>query len=194
MERKSLTLLLIGLVLFLGIHSVSIVAEGFRNRMAAKSEIGWMAVYGLVSLAGIVLIVRGYADARLEPTLLYVTPTWLRHVAALLMLPVFILFFAPYFPGRIKAVTKHPQLVAVKLWAVSHLLVNGMLADVILFSAFLAWAVADRISLKRRAPRPVPGLPLAGINDAIVIVLGLAAYVVFALWLHVAWIGVPPFG
>ena len=189
-----MTLLLIGLALFLGIHSISIFAEEFRNRMAAKSEMGWKAAYGLVSLAGILLIVHGYAEARLEPTLLYVTPAWLRHVTALLMLPVFILFFAPYFPGRIKAVTRHPQLVAVKLWAVSHLLVNGMLADVVLFSAFLAWAVVDRISLKRRTPRGVPGLPESGVNDVIVIVFGLAAYVVFALWLHVAWIGVAPFG
>ncbi len=189
-----MTLLLIGLALFLGVHSTSIFAEGFRNRMAAKSEIGWQAAYGLVSLAGILLIVRGYADARLEPTLLYVTPMWLRHLAALLMLPVFVLFFAPYFPGRIKALTRHPQLIAVKLWAVSHLLVNGMLADVILFSTFLAWAVADRISMKRRTPRAVPGLPEAGINDAIVIVIGLGVYVVFALWLHAAWIGVAPFG
>lgn len=189
-----MALLLIGLALFLGIHSISIFAEGFRNRMAAKSELGWKAVYGLVSLVGILLIVRGYADARLEPTLLYVTPTWLRHVSALLMLPVFIFFFAPYFPGRIKAVTKHPQLVAVKLWAASHLLVNGMLADVVLFGGFLVWAVADRISMKRRAPRAVPRLPQIGMNDAIVVVVGLAAYLAFALWLHIAWIGVAPFG
>lgn len=189
-----MTLLIIGLALFLGVHSISIFAEGFRNRMAAKSELGWMAVYGLVSLVGIVLIAKGYAAARLEPTLLYVTPSWLRHVTALLMLPAMILFFAPYFPGRIQAAARHPQLVAVKLWAVSHLLVNGMLADLILFSAFLAWAVIDRISMKRRTPRDVPGLPRTGINDVIVVFVGLAAYAVVALWLHAAWTGVPPFG
>ena len=189
-----MTLLLIGLAIFLGVHSISIFAEDFRNRMASRSEIGWMAAYGLVSLVGLVLIARGYAAARLEPTLLYVTPAWMRHVTAVLMLPVFILFFATYFPGRIKSMTKHPQLVAVKLWAVSHLLVNGALADVILFSAFLAWAVADRISMKRRTPRAVPGLPPAGINDVIVTVVGLGAYVVFVLWLHRAWIGIAPFG
>ena len=188
-----MTLLLIGLFIFLGTHSISIVAEGFRNRMAAKSELGWMAVYSLISLLGIVLIARGYAQARLDPVLLYVTPGWLRHVAALLLLPAFVLFFAPYFQGRISTVTKHPQLIAVKLWAVAHLLVNGMLADVVLFGAFLAWAVVDRISMKRRTARAVPGLPKAGMNDAIVIVLGLAAYVAFALWLHAAWIGVAPF-
>lgn len=190
-----MTLLLIGLVLFLGIHSTSIFAEDFRNRMAQKSEAGWKIGYSVLSLVGIVLIVRGYADARLDPMLLYTTPVWMRHLAALLLLPVFILFFAPYLPGRIKTTTKHPQLIAVKLWAVSHLLVNGMLADVILFGAFLAWAVADRISLKRRTPRALPvEIPASGINDVILIILGLVTYVVFAMWLHTMLIGVAPFG
>jgi len=185
--------LVVGLLLFLGTHSISIFAEDFRDRMAARSEIGWKAVYGLLSLVGIVLIVRGYADARLDTAMLYATPIWLRHVAALLMLPVFGLFFAPYFPGRIKTAAKHPQLVAVKLWALAHLLVNGTVADVVLFGAFLAWAVVDRISMKRRAPRAVIGAPPSGKNDVILVVLGLAAYVAFALWLHAAWIGVAPF-
>ena len=186
--------LILGLVLFLGIHSISIFAEDFRDRMAARSEIGWKASYALISLVGVVLIVRGYAAVRLDPTTLYVTPMALKHVAALLMLPVFILFFAPYLPGRIKTATKHPQLVAVKLWAVAHLLVNGTLADLLLFGSFLAWAVADRISLKRRAPRPLPGAPESGINDLILVGIGLAAYAGFALWAHAAWIGVAPFG
>lgn len=186
--------LILGLALFLGVHSVSIFAEDFRDRMAARSEFGWKAVYGLLSLAGIVLIVRGYSAARMDPTFLYVPPDWLRHVAALLLLPVFILFFAPYLPGRIKTVTKHPQLAAVKLWAVAHLLVNGTVADVVLFGSFLAWAVVDRISLKRRMPRPVPAAPQSGFNDIVLVVVGLAAYAAFALWLHAAWIGVAPFG
>jgi len=186
--------LVIGLLLFLGIHSISIVAEDFRDRMAARSEIGWKAVYSIVAIVGAVLIVRGYADARLDPTVLYTTPVWLRHLASLLLLPVFVLFFAPYLPGRIKTAAKHPQLVAVKLWAVSHLLVNGTVADVVLFGSFLAWAVADRISLKRRVIRPIPEAPAGGMNDVILVVVGLGAYVAFALWLHAAWIGVAPFG
>ena len=185
--------LVIGLLLFLGMHSISIFAEGFRDRMAAKSEIGWKALYGLVSLVGLVLIVRGYAEARLVTTVLYAPPMWLRHLSALLLLPVFVLFFAPYFPGRIKTAAKHPQLVAVKLWALAHLLVNGTVADIVLFGSFLAWAVVDRISLKRRSPRAVPGAPPSGKNDLILVVLGLGAYVAFALWLHTAWIGVAPF-
>ena len=189
-----MTTLILGLLLFLGMHSISIVAEPLRNKLAAKSELGFKAIYGLVSIAGIVLIANGYADARMTSSILYTTPQWMNHVMALLMLPVFILFFAPYFPGRISTAAKHPQLVAVKLWAVSHLLVNGSVADIVLFGSFLAWAVVDRISLKRRAPRPVPGLPKANGNDFIVVLLGLITYVAFTLWLHERWIGIAPFG
>lgn len=185
--------LLFGLALFLGVHSISIFAEGFRDRMAAKSEIGWKAIYSILSLAGLVLVARGYAEARLDPTVLYIPPMWLRHVAALLLLPVFILFYAPYFPGRIKTATKHPQLVAAKLWALSHLLVNGTLADVLLFGSFLAWAVVDRISLKRRTPRAVIGAPPKPWNDAILVVFGLVTYGVFVYWAHAALFGVAPF-
>ena len=189
-----MTLLIAGLILFLGTHSVSIFAEGFRNRVAAKSEIGWKAVYGLLSIVGFVLIIRGYADARLTASILYTPPGWLKHVASLLLLPVFVLFLAPYLPGRIKTATKHPQLIAVKLWALAHLLVNGSVADLLLFGSFLAWAVVDRISLKRRATRAVPAAPAGAINDVILVAFGFGAYAVFALWLHARWIGVAPFG
>jgi uncharacterized membrane protein len=182
--------LTLGLLLFLGMHSVSILAMPLRDSLAAKSELGWKLIYGLFSIAGVILIANGYAEARLAPTILYVAPAWLYHVAALLLLPVFILFFAPYFPGRISTAAKHPQLVAVKLWAVSHLLVNGSLADVVLFGSFLVWAVVDRISMKRRTTRPVPGLPQSKRNDIIVVVLGLAVYAAFVLWLHEMLIGV----
>lgn len=185
--------LLTGLAVFLGMHSVSIAALPLRDKLAAKSELGWKFAYGAISLIGIILIAKGYAELRLTPTILYITPLWMQHVAALLLLPVFILFVAPYFPGRISSATKHPQLIAVKLWAVSHLLVNGMLADVLLFSAFLAWAVIDRISMKRRANRPLPGLPESNRNDIIAVVLGLGLYVATVLWLHQMLIGVRPF-
>lgn len=186
--------LLAGLILFIGVHSISIVALPFRDRMAASNRIGWMAVYGIVSVIGIVLIARGYADARLSPTVLYSPPAALRHVAALLMLPVFVFFVAPYFPGKIKAALKHPQLVAVKLWAFAHLLTNGTLADVVLFGSLLTWAVVDRISLKRRPARPLPGAGESALNDAYAIVIGLAAYGGFVFWAHGALIGVHPFG
>ena len=185
--------LLLGMLLFFGAHCVSIVAPGFRDRMAGKSELGWKALYSIVSLLGLVMMVRGYGELRMTPQLLYVPPAWLRHVAAILLLPVFVFFLAPYFPGRIKTALKHPQLVAVKLWALGHLLANGMLADVILFGSFLAWAVAARISAKRRPARPLPGAPESRANDIIVTVLGLAVTAVMVLWLHARLFGVKPF-
>jgi uncharacterized membrane protein len=184
--------LIIGLLLFLGTHSLAIVSPGGRDRLAAKlGELPFKAIYGLLSIVGLVLIVRGYGDARLDPTLLYQPPDFLRHLTMLLMLAVFPGLLAAYFPGRIQAALKHPMLVAVKAWALSHLLVNGTLADVLLFGGFLAWAVADRISLKRRAPRDIPQLPGSKANDVIVIVGGLLLYGAFAFWLHPVLFGVP---
>lgn len=182
--------LLLGIVLFIGIHSVSIVAAPLRDRMAARSDLGWKAFYTVVSLVGIVLIAKGYAELRQAPTLLYATPAWLRQVAELLMLPVFVFLIAPYFPGRISKTLKHPQLVAVKTWAVAHLLVNGMLADVLLFGSFLAWAVANRISMKHRAARPLHAAPESRYNDVIVVVLGLSLYAAVVLMFHEMLIGV----
>jgi uncharacterized membrane protein len=184
---------LLGVFLFFGIHSISIFALPLRDKLAAISDYGWKALYAVISLVGIVLMAQGYAALKLSPTLLYVTPNGLRHLSALLMFPVFILFLAPYFPGKIKTVTKHPQLIAVKLWAVSHLLVNGMLSDVLLFGAFLIWAIVDRISMKKRVSRTVPGLKQSNVNDVIVIVLGLGLYILFILYFHEILIGVRPF-
>ena len=190
-----MTYLIAGLVIFLGVHSVSIVAPSWRDRMATRmGQWGWKALYGVVSLAGFWLIVRGYAMARAEPTIVYLPPAGLRHVAALLMFPVFPLLLAAYLPGWLQRVTKHPMLVAVKLWAVAHLLANGMLADLLLFGSFLAWAVADRISFKHRAPRAVPSLPRTGFNDVAAIVVGLILYVWFVGIGHVRLIGVAPMG
>jgi len=186
-----MSLLILGLILFLGIHSISIFAEPLRDKLANKSELGWKGLYSLISLAGIYFIAVGYASARLEPVLLYITPYWFRHVSSLLMLIALILFFAPYFPGKIQQTLKHPQLVSVKIWAVSHLLVNGMLADVVLFGAFLVWAVVDRISMKNRKQRALPGLKASGRNDVITIVLGVVTTVAFVFFLHASLIGMP---
>ncbi|MBW7472651.1 NnrU family protein [Marinobacter sp. M216] len=185
--------LIAGLVLFLGIHSLSIVNEPLRNRLQASlGEWPFKGLYSIVALIGLVLIVIGYGAARLDPTVLYTPPGWLRHLAMLLLVPVFPLLFATYFPGRIKATLKHPMLVAVKLWALAHLLANGMLHDVILFGAFLAWAVVDRISMKRRTQRAIPALPAGKANDLIAVIGGLAVYVVTVVWAHQWLIGVSP--
>ncbi len=185
--------LLLGLVLFFGMHSMSIAALPLRDKLAAKSELGWKSLYGVVSLIGIVLMVRGYADLRQAPTLLYVSPSWLHYVAAVLLLPTFVLIQVPYLPGRIKSAVKHPQLAAVILWALAHLLVNGTLADVLLFGSFLLWAVADRISMKGRIARPIPGAPESRANDVVVVVVGLTVYAATVFWLHEIVFGVRPF-
>ncbi len=186
-------LLIAGLVIFLGVHSVAIVAPHWRAAVMAKMGEGpWKGIYALTALLGLVLIIIGYGMARQEPVLLYSPPSFLRHLVALLMLPVFPLLLAAYLPGKIQAKLKHPMLVAVKTWALAHLLVNGMLADVLLFGSVLAWAVVDRISLKRRPPKSVPHLPAGRANDAIAVVAGLIIYVLFVLWGHEWLIGVRP--
>jgi uncharacterized membrane protein len=190
-----MTWLILGLVLFLGIHSVSIVAPGWRDAQARRlGEFPWKGIYTLISIAGLVMLVIGYGMARQSPVVLYAPPSWMRHVVMLLMLPVFPLLLAAYLPGRIKAAVKHPMLAAVKLWAFAHLLANGNLADVLLFGGFLAWAVADRISLKRRASRPVPGAPPRPANDWIAVVGGLVLYGLFVGRLHQWMTGVSPMG
>lgn len=187
-----MALLIAGLVIFLGIHSISIVAPAVRDRWAAAMGANaWRALYSVVAAAGFVLLVYGYGLARQSPTLLYAPPLWLRHVALLLMLPVFPLLIAAYMPGRIKAAVKHPMLVAVKTWALAHLLANGMLADVLLFGGFLAWAVADRISLRRRPVRPVPGAPPSRWNDLIAVLGGIALYALTLCCLHRLLTGMP---
>jgi uncharacterized membrane protein len=190
-----MSMLLLGLALFLGVHSVSIVAPAWRDAMAARLGAGaWKGLYSLVSLAGFVLLLKGYALARLEPSLVWVPPTGLRHVAALLMLPVFPLLFAAYLPGRIRDAAKHPMLAAVKFWALAHLLANGMLADIVLFGSLLVWAVLDRISMKRRAPRATPAAPPKPYNDVLAILLGLTVYALFVMGAHQMLFGVAPFG
>ena len=188
-----MTILIVGLVLFLGAHSVSIVARGWRDRQFEKMGEGpWKGLYSLFALAGLIAIIIGYRHARLEPTLVFVPPKGMAHLALLVMLPVFPLFISLYLPGRIQSMAKHPMLLATTLWALAHLLANGMLHDVVLFGAFLVWAVLDRVSVTRRnAPLP-PGAPPGRWNDAIAVGLGLAFYAAFILWLHSWLIGVVP--
>ena len=186
-----MTTLIVGLILFFLPHCVGIFAAGWREqRVQSLGLPRWKALYSVVSLAGLILIIYGYGIARSAPVALWLPPPSLRHVAMLLMLPVFVLLIAAYVPSRIGRWARHPMLVAVKLWAVAHLLVNGMLADVLLFGTFLIWAIAVRISLKRRAPRPAPQLTVP-YGDAIALVGGLAIYLAFVFWWHLALIGRP---
>lgn len=189
-----MNILILGLIIFLGAHSISIFAYDWRNRMKNRlGELPWKALYSVVSLLGFVLIVYGYAAARTTPHVIYTPPTGLRHLSALLMLFAFPIFLATYFPGKIQRTLKHPMLVATKIWALAHLLVNGTLADILLFGSFLVWAVADRISLKRRQQSPMITAPASKFNDLIAIIGGLILYVVFVIWAHKFLFGIAPF-
>ena len=188
-----MTLLIIGLVLFLGSHSIAIVNVAWRDRMVARMGIlVWQSLYSILAIIGIVLIVQGYDLAREHPLILYQSPYWLYYIALTLLVFVFPLLLATYLPGRIRTQTKHPMLVATKLWALAHLLTNGSLADVVLFGSILTWAVVDRISLKRRAPLPLQSMPPSRFNDALAVIVGLVVYLVFIFGLHAWLFGVAP--
>jgi uncharacterized membrane protein len=189
------SILIFGSILFLGTHSVSIVNAPWTDRTAARIGAGaWKGACSLIALAGLMLIAWGYALARGDAPLLYTPPAWLHHVAQLLMVFVFPLLLAAYLQGRIQAATRHPMLLAIMLWALAHLLANGSLIDLVLFGAFLAWAAADRIALRRRPLRAIPVAAVSRWNDAIALAGGLALYAGFLFGLHRALIGVPLLG
>lgn len=190
-------ILILGLVLFLGPHSVRIFAEGWRTRQLARlGELKWKGLYSVLSGVGLALIIYGYALARVQPVMLWTAPVWGRHLAGLLTLIAFILLAAAYVPrNHIKARIGHPMLLAVKVWAFAHLLANGSLNALVLFGAFFAWAVLDFIVARRRdramGTRYSPGTPA---RDLVTVAVGLIAWAVFAFALHAWWIGVSPFG
>ena len=188
--------MVIGLVVFFAIHLVPANSE-LRNGLVQRfGDTGYKAVFSIVSLIGLALIVVGFAKLQLHPgknLQLWVPPLWSRHVALALMLPAMIALVAAYVPSRIHTALKHPMLVAIKLWALAHLLANGDLGALILFGSFLAYAVYDRISVKRRgALGPLGAKTGPWINDVIVLVLGTALYLAFLLWAHRLLIGVSP--
>ncbi len=192
-----MSLLILGLVLFLGTHSVRMFAAPWRDRQVARlGELKWKLGYSALSAVGLVLLVHGYAQTRLDPLWLWQTPVWTRHLAALLTLPAFILLVATYLPGtHMKARLGHPMLAGVKLWALSHLIANNTLADLLLFGGFLAWAVADFAISRRRDRAAHARRPEAALrNDAAAVAIGLLAWFAFARYLHAPLFGVAPFG
>ena len=192
-----MTLLITGLLLFLGVHSVRVVADGFRAAQIARlGENGWKGLYALASIAGFALIVWGYGLARQQPVVLWATPFWLRHVAALLTLVSFVFIAAAYVPGNgIKARLHHPMVLGVKVWALAHLLANNTLADLLLFGSFLLWSVLSFRAAKAR-DRAAGQIYPAGTAPRTVaaVAAGSIAWAVFAFWAHAALIGVRPFG
>jgi len=190
-------MLILGLVLFLGPHSLRIVADGWRNaRVAALGEKRWKLAFSLVSIAGFVVLVWGFGQARQNPVVLYTTPLWLHHLNALFTLVAFVLFFAAHGPpNHFKAALGHPMYAGIKVWAFGHLLATGMLHDVVLFGAFLLWAIAGFAAGRRRDRRAGVVYPAGTLRgDIVPIVVGIAAWALFAFWLHARWIGVAPFG
>jgi uncharacterized membrane protein len=191
-----MTLLVLGLLIFLGPHSVRIFADEWRAaRMRAMGLNAWKGVYSLISLAGFALIVVGFGETRGMPEL-WNPPVWTRHVTALLLLPAFVLLAAAYVPGtHIKAAVGHPMVAGVKLWAFAHLLSTGRPGNVLLFGAFLAWAIVDYVSARRRDRATGTRYPAGPWSrDAVAGVIGVVAWGLFAKWGHARLIGVAPLG
>jgi uncharacterized membrane protein len=191
-----LLVIIVGLILFLGVHTLT-TQRGLRAQcIASLGEGGYKIAYAFASFAGLALIVWGFAHYRADGMIpVWSPPTFLRHLNIALMLPAVILVVASYIRGRIYTAVKHPMLAGLKLWAFGHLLANGDLGGIILFGSFLAWAVFDRISLKHRADAGAPPIPVGGVtNDAIAVAVGVVAYLALAFAFHPVVIGVPVIG
>ena len=190
-------ILVAGLVLFLGIHATRIPTDQRRSGLIARlGKNRYRIIYTVLSIVGLVLIVYGYGQARLDPIFIWNPPAAMRHIAALLMLFSMILLAARYVPANhIKAKLQHPMTLSVKVWALAHLISNGTLADMVLFGSFLIWAV---LLFKAARKRPVPmGLTKDEPRKAgtlMTVVVGVLAWLIFAAWLHVHLIGISPFG
>jgi len=191
------TILILGLLLFLGVHSVRILADGWRSRtMARIGERPWKGLYTLVSLVGFALIVWGYGLARAQPVQLWSPPPAMRHVSALLTAIAFILLAAAYVPGNgIKSRLHHPMVLSVQVWALAHLMATGNVAHVVLFGSFLLWAVLNFRAARQR-DRLAGTVYAAGRPSATImaIAIGLLAWALFAFWLHGLLIGIRPLG
>lgn len=188
-------LMIVGLALFFLIHLVPTAPEVRRSLAERMGEGPYKLMFSVVSAVALALIVYGYAKLHATPgknPVIWSPPSGMRHATLLLMLFSFILLAAAYIPSRIRSAAKHPMLVAIKLWALAHLLVRGDLASMVLFGSFLAWAVFDRISVKRRAALGPLGAKTGGLGgDIAVLVVGLGLYALMLLWGHARLIGIP---
>lgn len=190
-----MTLLIAGLILFLGAHSVRIFAEDWRTQVIEQlGEKKWKGLYTLVAIAGFALIAIGYDSARTAPVVLWEPPFWGRHLAILMNLFTLIFLTAAFVPrNSIKARLGHPMILSVKIWALAHLLANGTLADLLLFGSFLVWAVLDFSSAsKRDRAAATVRAPGAAANTVLTVVLGSVIWLAFLYWLHAWLIGVAP--
>jgi len=192
-----MTYLILGLVVFLGVHSVRIVAEDWRTGVRARmGENAYKGVYSLLSLAGFALIVWGFGVARETPVMLWTPPVGMRHAASLLTLLAFVLLAAAYVPrNAIKARVHHPMVLGVKTWALAHLMSTGGAAQLVLFGSFLVWGVV-LYTTSRRRDRVLGTHYPAGttLGTVLTVVVGLVAWAVFAFKLHGLLMGIRPFG
>lgn len=196
-KRSPMFILLLGLLLFLGVHSVRIIADEWRERTISRIGIGlWKGLYSLVSLGGFVLIVWGFWLARQTTLVLWVSPLGMRHTAALLTLIAFVLLAAVYVPrNSIKSWLHHPMLISVVVWAFAHLLANGTLADVLLFGSFLLWAIFDFYAARLRDQRMSTVYASGTIAGTLITILvGTIGWALFAFWLHRVLFGMAPLG
>jgi uncharacterized membrane protein len=192
-----MAILLLGLAIFLGTHSIRIFADGWRSSMIARlGPMSWKGLYAAVSILGFIVLVTGFRMARRDTMVLYSTPPWMAHVTALLMVFAMVLFVAAYIPKNwFKAKFHHPQVLSVKTWAVAHLLSNGEAANLLLFGAFLLWAVLSFSAARRRDRANGTVYPPGNaIGTTVTVAAGLVAWSVFALLLHGPLIGVRPLG
>ena len=191
-----LLVMILGLILFFGVHTLTTQRELRARVIGSIGESGYKIGYTLASVAGLALVTWGFANYRATGWIdVWNPPTAFKHITVALMLPAIILVVASYIRGRIYTTLKHPMLTGIKLWAAAHLLANGDLGSIILFGAFLGWAVFDRISLKRRTDGGAPPIPVGGPgNDMIAIAVGAIAYLALAFAFHPVVIGVPVVG
>jgi uncharacterized membrane protein len=190
-----LAILILGLIVFIAPHVFVTRREARAGAIARLGEWPYKGLFSLISIIGVVLIGWGFARYRASGYIpVWSPPDWTRHVAVALMWPAIVFFVAAYIPGNIKRTLKHPMLVGVKLWAFAHLLANGDLGSIILFGGILAWAVLDRISLKRRTDPGAPPIPVGGWgNDVAAVIVGTLVYLALGFVFHPLVIGVPAF-
>ena len=190
-----LAVLILGLVVFIGGHALTMARNPRAALVARLGEVAYKIVYSLVAIISVVLIAWGYSQYRATGWVqIWNPPGFMRHVTVALMWPSIVCIAAAYSPGYIKKTLKHPMLVGVKLWAFAHLLANGYLGSIVLFGSILAWAVVDRISLKRRTDPGAPPIPIGGWkNDVVAVVAGTLVYLALGFVFHPLVIGVPAF-
>ncbi len=190
-----LAILILGLIVFIAPHVFVTRREARAGAIARLGEWPYKGLFSLISIIGVILIGWGFARYRASGYIpVWSPPDWTRHVAVALMWPAIVFFVAAYIPGNIKRTLKHPMLVGVKLWAFAHLLANGDVGSIILFGGILAWAVFDRISLKRRTDPGAPPIPVGGWgNDVAAVIVGTLVYLALGFVFHPLVIGVPAF-